>query len=59
VFTYQYLVCTDGSPTVIVRSDGAFIPTDPLNIDFQAYLDWLDEGNEPTAYNPREAASHG
>ena len=24
-----------------------FIPLDPANIDYQEYLDWLSEGNEP------------
>lgn len=39
--------------TMIVRDeDGAFIPTDPDNIDYQDYLAWLDEGNEPTPYTP-------
>ena len=40
-------------PNTIVRDeDGAFIPTDPDNIDYQDYLAWLDEGNEPTPYTP-------
>jgi hypothetical protein len=44
------------SQTVIVRDeDGAFIPADPDNIDYQAYLAWLDEGNEPTPYTPPPA----
>ena len=40
-------------PNIIVRDeDGAFIPTDPDNRDYQEYLAWLDEGNEPTPYTP-------
>ena len=28
-------------------ADNAFIPFDPANTDYQAYLKWLEEGNEP------------
>ena len=30
-------------------SDGAFIPFDPANTDYQAYLKWVEAGNTPQA----------
>ena len=40
-------------PNIIVRDiDGAFIPDDPDNVDYQAFTQWVKEGNEPTPYAP-------
>jgi hypothetical protein len=40
---------TGESLDVVKRlSDGAFVPTNaPDNVDCQAYLKWLEEGNTP------------
>ena len=32
---------------IVVRDDGAQIPFDPANMDYQEYLKWLSEGNTP------------
>ena len=44
-------------PSTIVRdSDGAFVPTDPDNVDYQKYLQFLEDGGVPTPYSPPPAA---
>lgn len=38
---------------VIIRIfDNAAIPLDPANTDYQQYLAWLEEGNEPLPPDP-------
>jgi len=36
-----------GQATSVLRSDGWSIPFDPDNTDYQEYLKWVAEGNQP------------
>lgn len=48
MFTYKLLPdCKSQSNQAIMRSDGACIPFDPANTDYQQYLAWLEAGNTP------------
>lgn len=40
------------SSTVVRIEDGAFIPSDPANADYAAYLAWIAEGNMPQPADP-------
>ena len=48
MFTYKLSPDFLGQPNAtIIRSDGAFIPANPDNTDYQDYLKWVAEGNTP------------
>jgi hypothetical protein len=45
---YKVTSTFGGEPTCVIRiDDGACIPFDPANTDYQAFLRWCEEGNQP------------
>jgi hypothetical protein len=45
----MYKLYKNGKDTFGIQrlSDGAYIPKDTTNTDYQQYLKWLEEGNTP------------
>lgn len=54
---YKISVSLFGTNGGVLRVyDNLFIPSDPANTDYQTYLKWLSEGNEPL---PADEPSEG
>jgi hypothetical protein len=51
---YQLVNDFAGQPAQCIKrlSDNASIPFDPANTDYQEYLEWLAESNEPLPADP-------
>lgn len=48
------IIKIDGLPDLIKKDNHAFdifVPEDPTNKDYQEYLAWIAEGNEPEVIN--------
>jgi hypothetical protein len=51
-----YTLTAPPNTSIIRDEDGASIPNDPANLDWQDYQAWLAAGNQPTPYTPPPAA---
>ena len=54
---YKLLKNFSGQPMNVVQrlSDNTYIPFDPANTDYQEFLRWLSEGNEPIPADGEQA----
>lgn len=46
-YTYSAPWIEGGVPMLVRSTDGAFIPCDLANMDYQAFLAWIAAGNAP------------
>jgi len=45
---YKLFISESKNQFALKLSDNAYIPFDPANTDYQAYLKWVSEGGVPT-----------
>ena len=50
----KYPEILNGFFAVRKKNENNFIPNDPANTDYQEYLKWLAEGNEPEPADEEE-----
>jgi hypothetical protein len=43
---YQTYTANQGQSFIIRLADNVYIPIDEHNADYQAFLEWVEEGNE-------------
>lgn len=54
----NYKLVTNENTHSVIGIDGErkiYIPLDPANTDYQAYLEWVAEGNTAEEWQPEEA----
>ena len=57
MYTYKLINSREfGTLSCILRSDGWSIPIQPDNTDYQQYLAWVAEGNQP---EPADEVTNG
>jgi len=44
---YKLSIFNNELSGIMFLPSNSYIPLDPANTDYQAYLEWLAEGNEP------------
>lgn len=47
-YEVRYIGSEDGQEIIFRTTDGAWIPKEPANSDYQAYLRWLNGEEEPS-----------
>ena len=49
---YKIFTNSNGNQFIVSNNGLTFIPTDPANTDYKAYLAWVTEGNTAEEWSP-------